>query len=182
MYVTRNFAFLFSSVYCLHDLRKILFLFFETIWSKEWNVLWERIGFPLLFALLLVTERRSGCPRFIEPLSVPQEDCSNFRIIARCWQRSHCKMKTYCCQKDCLDTNRNAFDVFLNKKIQQNGSHGFVQSRFYSVSSRRFSQILEDLSVSMIVETVIFNNQTHILFAHKFILTLCDIRISKIFC
>lgn len=130
MYVTRNFAFLFCSVNCLHDLRKMLFLFFETIWFKEWNVLRERIGFPLLLALLSVTERRSGCPRFIEPLSVPQEDCSNFRIIARCWQRSHCRMKTYCCQKDCRDTNRNAFDVHFNKKIRQNGSH--VPSRFFS--------------------------------------------------
>jgi len=165
MYVKWDFAFLFYWVNCLHDLRKIFFLFFETIWSKEWNVLWEKIGFLLQFALLLVTERWSGCPRFIEPLSVPQEDCSNFRIIARCWQRSHCRMKTYGCQKNCvccLDTNRNAFDVFFNKKVQQNGCH--IQLWFYSVSSSLY-QILKDSSM-LIIENVIFNNHTYIFYLY----------------
>lgn len=53
-------------------------------------------------------ERRSGRPRFIEPRSVSRGDCSNFRIIARCWQRS----------QDCKDENIRLPEGLSRHKIE----------------------------------------------------------------
>lgn len=64
-------------------------------------------------------------------------------------------MKTYCCQKDCRDTNRNAFDALFNKKVQQKTAvmfdHGFV--RCLHVAFVKFRG-----TAPTIVENIITNN------------------------